>query len=91
VRALVFAAVVLAGCGLTGGQVVQDVTVGLNAAVCVLNTVSADESAGQSEVQAIADAVVKCGVSAAQAGGILDAHKAAMVREGYALRPDGGK
>ncbi len=81
----------LTACGLTGGQVVQGVDVGLNAAVCVLNTVSADESAGKSEGDAIADAIVKCGVSAAQASGILGAHKAAMVREGYVLKSDASK
>lgn len=80
-----------AGCGLTGGQVVQDVTIGLNAAACVLNTVSAETAAGKTEEQAVADAVVKCGVSAAQAAGVLDAHRKAEVTEGFVLKPAASK
>ncbi len=75
------------GCGLSGPQVVQGIDVGLNAGICVLNTVSGDEAAGQSETVAIEDAVIKCGVSAAQASGILAAHRKAEVQEGYVPKP----
>lgn len=78
--------ILLVACGLTGAQAVTDVVTGLNAAACVLNTVSADEAAGKPEADAIVDAVLKCGVSAAQAGGILDAHRKAEVQEGFVPR-----
>lgn len=75
------------GCGATAGQVVQDVTIGLNATVCVLNTYSADIAKGEGEVQAVADAALTCGLSVAQAQSALDAHRAAEVREGFVVRP----
>ena len=55
-------------------QDVTDVVIGLNAAVCVLDTYTADTSAGQTVAQAVADSVIKCGVTAAQASGVLAAH-----------------
>lgn len=73
-------------CGLTGTQAVTDVGIGLNAAVCVLDTYSADVQAGKSEADAVADAIVKCGVTAAQAGGILSSHRKAETAEGYVLK-----
>ena len=66
-------------------KTVADITVGLDAAVCVLDTYSADLSAGQSEAQAVADAVIKCGVSTAQASGILASHKHAETMEAKAV------
>lgn len=62
-------------------QTVTDVTIGLNAAVCVLTTYATDMNAGKGEVDAIADCVIKCGVSAAQATGLLDAHRKAETLE----------
>lgn len=86
---------VLACCGCVNGvptpQTVQGVTIGLNAAVCVFETWSGDVGAGKSEPDAIADAAIKCGVTAIQASGLLDAHRKAEVAEGYVLKPDAGK
>lgn len=87
-RRVIVAATCLAAIALGTGAscppstVVSDVTIGLQAAICVLNTYSADIAGGKSEVNAIEDCVLKCGVSAAQAGGVLEAHKAALVKEG---------
>jgi hypothetical protein len=71
------------GCGLSSQQVVKDVTIGLDAAVCVLTTYTADIAKGMTEEAAIANTAITCGVSAAQAGGILAAHKRAEVTEGF--------
>lgn len=67
---------------------VQDVTVGVNAAVCALNTYSSDVAAGMGWQAVIEDVAVKCGLPVAQAVGLLDAHRGAMVREGYVLKPN---
>lgn len=77
---VVFACV---GCvnGQPTPQTVQDVTIGLNAAMCVLTTYATDTQAGKSEGDAIADAAIKCGVSLVQATGVLDAHKKAETLE----------
>lgn len=90
---LVGAALALCGCtnGIPNPQTVQDVTIGLNAAVCVFETYSTDLGAGKGEVTAIADCVAKCGVSAAQATGLLDSHRKAEVAEGFVPKPDAGK
>jgi hypothetical protein len=71
------------GCNKDGPspQTVTDVTIGLNAAICVINTYATDIAKGKSEADAIVDTAVKCGVSAAQAGGILAAHKSAETIE----------
>lgn len=92
---IVLAGAALALCACVGGvptpQTVQDVTIGLNAAVCVFETYSADRNAGKSEGDTIADCAIKCGVSAAQASGLLDAHRKAEVAEGFVPKPDAGK
>ncbi len=69
----------LAGCtnGTPTPQTVQDVTIGLNAAICVLTTYATDMGAGKGEAASLADAAIKCGVSAAQASGVLASHRAA--------------
>jgi hypothetical protein len=72
-------------------QTATDVVVGLNAAECILTTYSADIARGEAETAAIVDTTIKCGVTAAQATGLLGAHRKAMVVEGYVVRPDGGK
>lgn len=69
------------GASCPPSTVVSDVTIGLQAAICVLATYSADIAGGKSEVNAIEDCVLKCGVSAAQAGGVLAEHKKAMLAE----------
>jgi hypothetical protein len=74
-------------CGLTAAQGVTDVGIGLNAAVCVLDTYSTDIQSGKTEADAVADAVLKCGVTAAQASGILSSHRKAETVEGYVLKP----
>lgn len=83
---LVFPALAVLACaGCVNGQptpqTVQDVTIGLNAAMCVLTTYATDMQAGKSEGDAIADAAIKCGVSLVQATGVLDAHKRAETLE----------
>lgn len=86
-----------AGCtnGQLNPQVVSDVGAGLTAAACVLNTYSNDMAAGRGDTASVADAILKCGVSAAQASGILGAHRRAEVLEGKlaacAPQMDGGK
>jgi hypothetical protein len=75
------------GATCTPTQTVADVTIGLQAAICVLNTVVADEQGGHSEAAAIEDAVLKCGVSAAQAAGVLAAYRKAEMAEGFVPKP----
>lgn len=70
-----------AGCGASAPVLVQDVTVGLQAAICVLRTYSTDVQAGMPVGSALADSAVKCGVSALQASGIIAENRAAMERE----------
>lgn len=75
--ALALALVLGTGATCTPAQGAADVTIGLNAAICVIETITSEEQGGIGEVQAIADAVIKCGVSAAQAAGVLSAHRKA--------------
>lgn len=75
--------------GVPTPATVQDVTIGLNAAVCVLQTYSSDMAAGKGAAAAILDCGAKCGVSAAQATGLLDAHQKAETLE-RASAPDAG-
>ena len=63
------------------GNVVQDVTVGVDAAVCALNHYSSDASAGMSWEATVADVVASCGLPVAKVVGLLDAHQAAETRE----------
>lgn len=70
-------AIMCTGATCTPAQGAADVTIGLNAAICVIETITTEEQSGIGEVQAIADAVIKCGVSAAQAAGVLSAHRKA--------------
>lgn len=70
--------------GASCQETVKDVTIGLNAAICVLNTVASEEAAGKSEAAAIEGAAVTCLVTTAQAAGVLAAHRKALVLEGYA-------
>lgn len=71
------------GASCSTQQGVADVTIGLNAAACIIQTVVADEQGGQNEVAAIADAVIKCGVTAAQATGLLAAYRKGETLEGF--------
>jgi hypothetical protein len=74
------------GCsGCSGSQPSQAVNAGVDLAVCVIVTVSADIAANVSWNQCVADAVSKCGADAGQVVSIYTAHQAAEVREG--LRP----
>jgi hypothetical protein len=76
------------GCAGTSTQtVVKDVTIGLDAAICVLNTYPADVAKGMTEPQAILDTAIACGVTVVQASGILAAHKKAEVLEGFVPKP----
>lgn len=68
-------------------QTVADISVGVQAAACVLDTYATDLQSGKSETQAIADSALKCGVSAAQASGLLAEHRKAAIAQGCALRP----
>lgn len=90
--ALLVVVVCATGCAANGAPTpttVQDVTIGLNAAICVIGTYSSDISQGKGEVDAIADCVIKCGVTAAQASGLLDAHRKAETLE-QAKKPNAG-
>ena len=78
--ALTALALFLPGC--SNPRTPADIAIGLDAAVCVLDTYTADISAQQTEAQAIADTIIKCGVSAAQASGVLASHKRAENAEG---------
>ena len=71
-------------------QTVTDVVIGLHAAECVLTTYPTDKAQGMTEIQAIADTAFKCGVTVAQATGLLDSHRKAEVAEGFVLPPDAG-
>jgi hypothetical protein len=75
------------GATCTPAQIATDVTVGLQAAICVLNTVAVDEQGGKSEAAAIENAIAACGVTAAQAAGILAAHRKAETIEGMKKAP----
>ena len=82
------------GATCTKEQIVKDVTIGLQAAACVLITVATDEQGGKDEATALESAAVTCGVSAAQAAGILGAHRRAMTLDAMprkALASDAGK
>jgi hypothetical protein len=98
VIAFVVACAFIAGVACQNGQpapvspgVVTDVTVGVDAAVCALNTYATDQAAGMSWEALVADVAVKCGIPVAKVVGLLDAHRGAEVKEGYALRPIAGK
>lgn len=70
---------------------VTDVTVGVDAAVCALNEYATDQSAGMAWEAIVADVAIKCGIPVAKVIGLLDAHRGAEVKEGYAVRPMAGK
>ena len=67
--------------GLPPAQVSTDVTIGVNSAMCVLATYSADRAAGKSEANAVLDAATKCGLSLVEATGLLDQAKAMHIRD----------
>jgi hypothetical protein len=75
------------GATCTPQQGAADVTIGLEAAICVINTVETDLQGGHSQVEAIADAAFKCGVSAAQASGVFSAHVHGMTMQGCTPKP----
>lgn len=76
------------GCaGTSQATVVKDVTIGLDAAVCVLNTYPGDIAKGMTETQAIEDTAFHCGLNVLQTSGVLAAHKRAEVQEGFVLKP----
>ena len=75
------AAIALQACASVPPNVVQGGVAGIDAAVCVLNTFSKDKEAGKSDGDAIADCVQLCAVDTATAIRILDAHRAAELRE----------
>lgn len=80
------------GCAGTSTQtVVKDVTIGLDAAVCVLNTYPPLIAKGVGEVQAIEQTAAVCGLTVLQATGVLGAHKKAEVLEGFVLKSEPAK
>lgn len=62
-------------------NVVQDVTVGVDAAICALNHYATDVANGMAPLLIVEDIAVTCGIPVAKVTGILDAHKAAMAKE----------
>ena len=68
-----------AGCA-AAVQAVQDIQVGLNAAICIINTDSADS--GEPPAQVIEDIIAKCGASAAQIAQVFDAEAAKADKAG---------
>lgn len=70
---------------------VTDVTVGVDAAVCALNEYATDQTAGMAWEAIVADVAIKCGIPVAKVIGLLDAHRGAEVKEGFAVRPVAGK
>jgi hypothetical protein len=75
---------------VTPSGVVPDVQIGLDAAACLLRQYSADKAKGLGETACIADAAIKCGVTAAQTIGLLSEHHAATALEAKAAQGDGG-
>jgi len=61
-------------CNASQQQVIQDVTIGVNAVVCLITTYETDISNNETDVQAILDAGTKCGVIPTVANQILAAH-----------------
>jgi hypothetical protein len=70
---------------------VTDSTSGLDAAVCALNHYATDAASGMQWPAIVTDIIVACGIPEAKVIGLLDAHRGAMVKEGYILRPIPGK
>lgn len=66
----------------------------VNVAKCVLGTYFTDIAQGKSEADALIDTAATCGLSVAEATGVLDAHRAAEVKEAEikaAKAADGGR
>jgi hypothetical protein len=82
--------VMLAGCGAVQPNVVQAGIATVETAICVLNVSSKDQAAGKSAGDIVADCIVQCGTDAATIARVLDAHRAAEIRENIAIL-DGGK
>ena len=73
--------------GCTPAAVASDIASGAQAAICVLNTYSADIAAGQGDAAAAVDAANKCNVAQTVANDVLSSHRKAEIVEGYVLRP----
>lgn len=67
---------------LTPQQTGTDVTIGVNAAACVLTNGAADIASGMSLMQTVTDLVKKCDVAVAQIAQIFDAQGAAADKLG---------
>ena len=82
IRAFVSVVGIVLTCSCKKAQQQQAVVGGVAGGVCILNHVN----------EPPAQIAVDCGVaSVADVVKVIDAHRAAMVREGYVLRPvDGG-
>lgn len=72
------------GAGGLSQQGATDVTIGVQAAGCVIVNVATDLAAGESPPQIVLDVIAKCGVTAAQAGTLLDQQSAAEAKIGHA-------
>lgn len=70
----------LVACGAKGLAAVPSA---VDFSVCVLDVSSRDEAAGVSAADAFADVIAKCGGAAVDVARVLEAHKAAMVRESH--------
>lgn len=80
---LLLVAVFCLGCGGTlTPQQSTDISIGVNAAACVITNGAIDLAAGMQPGQVVSDLVVKCGVSVAQVGTIFDATAAAEDKAG---------
>lgn len=76
-------------CGASTPQVANDVAIGLQGAACVLDVYATDSTAGKALPAIIVDAVAQCGkygITEAGATGLLQAHRAAELKEGFVLK-----
>lgn len=71
----------LTGCGAGAATIIKDVEIGIQAADCFFQNYTSNLNAGNSEGDAAAKAAITCGLSEAQATGLLASHKAAMAAE----------
>lgn len=78
---IIFIASMLYGCGASTGTVVKDIGIGIQAADCFFQNYTSNLNAGFSEGDSAVKAAITCGLSEAQATGLLNQHKAAMAAE----------
>jgi hypothetical protein len=74
--------VVTACNGSVPPNVVQGGVASIETAICILNTFSKAKAAGKSDGDAVGACITECGADAAQIAKVLDAHRAAQIREG---------